>query len=107
MLQLGIKKSEERDVVLSNRTGVGAGVMEKGKMALGKYSVEVGLLKNSTTNKIIDIVGKEVPIDNKYMALINFSYFGTNSTGDTNFDITKAKEYKIAKEILSTFKFNN
>ncbi len=102
-LEIGVKNKNEDDVLLSNRTGVGAVHLEERNLLLGKkYNIKVLFgFDPKEPQKVVDIIGKNNMVNDKIIQ-VQFAYF---TDGDYNFDITKTEEYEIAKKILSTFKF--
>jgi len=106
-LQIGVKKKGQNNVILSERTGVGAVKLVKGNILLGnKYNVDVYMGKNNNGNEIVDIIGENTVINSEYIAQVSIAYFGINPPSGTKFNIVKTKEYEIIKQILATFKFN-
>lgn len=103
-LGLGIKKSEEENVILTGRTGVAAGELIPGdSFSIGQYLIPTQHL--IWENKIKDILGKETPINNSHIIYVEFSYVGKDTVKYQNIDLIKTPEYQIINQILSTFRF--
>ncbi len=104
LLTIGIKDKNDDDVMLTDRTGVPAGQVVANTLLLGKkYTIKVDIIKDLQTNNVIDIIGKETSIDNKHLALVSMSYFGSQN----NIDLLNSYEYQVMQKILDTFQFYN